>query len=94
VVGLKERAKKCVFRNARRIPFVAQKIASEVDKQRHELAQHFHKAAKGQMYIQQLPDVGLTEVKSVIVCLSNIFVLYWSSLILYTVFYLHQHKYG
>lgn len=62
-VGLKERTKKWVFRNARRLPFVAQKIATEVNKQRQELAEHFHKSAKGQTYIQRLPDVGLTEVK-------------------------------
>jgi len=59
--GLKDRAKNYVFRTARRLPFVKDKIESEVLKQRRSMVEHFHKTAKGQSYINQLPTEGLTE---------------------------------
>jgi sphinganine-1-phosphate aldolase len=59
--GLCERAKKCVFRVARRVPFVRNRINAELTKYRREMEEKFHGMAKGQPYRENLPDHGFSE---------------------------------
>lgn len=58
-----ERTKKFVFRTARRIPFVRNRIRAEVAKNRKEMEDKYHSTTKGQAYIENLPKQGLNETE-------------------------------
>ena len=59
---MKERTKKSFFHLVKKIPYIKNKIDEELGKTRQEFEETFHKAAKGQSYLQTLPARGLTEV--------------------------------
>ena len=62
LIALWERLKASVFRLARSLPFVSDKIQHEVDKNVFDMEKTFHKAIKGLPYVETIPAKGLSEV--------------------------------
>ena len=71
IPALKKRAVREFFRLLKKIPYVRRKIEKEMSKARREIQEGMEKAVAGTLYIQRLPTQGLSEVITLLLCLSS-----------------------
>ena len=71
IPALKKRAVREFFRLLKMIPYVHRKIEKEMSKARQEIQEGMEKAVAGTLYVQRLPKQGLSEVITLLLCLSS-----------------------